>query len=85
MLRPWGKQEQRNPLNDYPEILLVVEGDSAGYSAYVPKLPSLLVTGRSLDEISGRAADAIRIYWELVYSEPSPTSTRREIEVEVPV
>ena len=28
---------------------LVIEGDSAGYSGYVPELPTILVTGSSID------------------------------------
>ena len=43
---------------------LVVEGDSAGYSAYVPELPTILVTGASLDEIESLAAEAIRLSLE---------------------
>ena len=30
---------------------LVIEGDSAGYSAYVPELPTILVTGESIEEL----------------------------------
>jgi len=30
----------------------------------VPELPTILVTGRSVEELTGRAAEAIRIYWE---------------------
>ena len=30
---------------------LVIEGNEEGYSAYVPELPSILVTGGSMDEI----------------------------------
>jgi len=41
---------------------LVIEGDPAGYSAYVPELPTILVTGRSIDELTTRAIDAIRVY-----------------------
>jgi len=63
---------------------LVVEGDPAGYSAYVPELPTILVTGRSIEELTSRAKDAIRIYWENVRTDLSPTSTLREIEVELP-
>jgi predicted RNase H-like HicB family nuclease len=63
---------------------LVIEGDSAGYSGYVPELPAILVTGRSLEELTGRAAEAIRVYWESVRAARSPTSTLREIEVELP-
>ncbi len=40
---------------------LVIEGDSSGYSAYVPELPSILVTGVSSEEITARAAEAIRL------------------------
>ena len=64
---------------------LVIEGDSSGYSAYVPELPSVLVTGRSVEELTTRAGEAIRIFWKHVHTERSPTPTLREIEVEVPV
>jgi predicted RNase H-like HicB family nuclease len=30
---------------------LVVEGDSSGYSAYVPELPTILISGSSLEDI----------------------------------
>jgi predicted RNase H-like HicB family nuclease len=62
---------------------LVIDGDSAGYSAYVPELPTILVTGKSIDELTARAREAIRIYWESVAVERSPTSMVREIEVEL--
>ncbi len=51
---------------------LVIEGDANGYSGYVPELPSILVTGQTIDELTARAAEAIRIYLQ-------------KIEVEVPV
>ena len=41
---------------------LVIEGVSAGYSAHVPELPTILVTGRSVDELTTRAVEAIRLY-----------------------
>ena len=63
---------------------LVIEGDSTGYSAYVPELPTILVTGRSVEELTARAAEAIRIYWETMRTDRSPTSMLREIEVELP-
>ncbi len=53
---------------------LVIEGDAEGYSAYVPELPSILVTGGSMDELTARAREAIRIYWETVQADRSPTS-----------
>ena len=31
---------------------LVIEGVSASYSAYVPELPTILVTGRSVEELT---------------------------------
>ena len=50
---------------------LIIEGDSSGYSGYVPELPAILVTGRSMEELT-RARDAIRIYWESVCTDRSP-------------
>ena len=47
---------------------LVIEGDPTGYRAYVPELPTILVTGRSVEELTARAAEAIRLYWETVLS-----------------
>jgi predicted RNase H-like HicB family nuclease len=64
---------------------LVIEGDPNGYSAYVPELPSILVTGRTMEELTVRAGEAIRVYWEHMCTERSATSTLREIEVDVPV
>ena len=64
---------------------LLIEGDESGYSAHVPELPAILVTGRSVDELTRRATDAIQIYWESVQAEASPTAFLREIEVEIPV
>ena len=43
-----------------PKYSLVIEGDPTGYSAYVPELPTILVTGRSLEELTTRATEAIR-------------------------
>ncbi len=62
---------------------LLIEGESGSYSAYVPELPAVLVTGASIDELVGRAKVAIRLYWESLGMDRSPTSTFREIEVEL--
>jgi predicted RNase H-like HicB family nuclease len=64
---------------------LVIEGDSNGYSAYVPELPTILVTGASVDELSARAREAIRLYWQNLQIDRSPTSQVREIEAELQV
>jgi len=45
---------------------LIIEGDPTGYSAYVPELPTILVTARSLEELTTRATEAIRLYWESI-------------------
>jgi predicted RNase H-like HicB family nuclease len=50
----------------------------------VPELPTIIVTARSVEELTTRASEAIRVYWETVNAERSPTSTLREIEVELP-
>lgn len=63
---------------------LTIEGDSGSYSAYVPELPAILITGSSIDEVTARSAEAIRLYWETVRTEPSPSATTREIEVDLP-
>lgn len=39
---------------------LLIEGGPAGYSAYVPELPTILVTGGSIDELTARAKEATR-------------------------
>ena len=61
------------------------EGNSIGYSAYVPELPTILVTGASIDELTARASEAIRLYWDTMRAERSPTSQWKEIEVELAV
>lgn len=62
---------------------LVIEGSPGAYSAYVPELPAILVTGASMDEISSRAGQAIQLYWENLSMDHSPTAQVREIEVEL--
>jgi predicted RNase H-like HicB family nuclease len=37
---------------------LLIEGDESGYSAHVPELPAILVTGRSMEELTRRAGSA---------------------------
>jgi predicted RNase H-like HicB family nuclease len=64
---------------------LLIEGDESGYSAHIPELPAILVTGRSVEELTQRATDAIQIYWESVQAEASPTAFLKGIEVEIPV
>jgi predicted RNase H-like HicB family nuclease len=63
---------------------LAIEGEPGRYSAHVPELLAILVTGESLDELTARAGEAIRLYWETVRADLSPTSIVREIEVELP-
>jgi len=82
-----------NPTTDWDKGLskvtrkysLVIEGEEGGFSAYVPELPAILVTGRSMDELTTRAAEAIRTYWATLQADRSPTSRVKEIEVELPV
>jgi predicted RNase H-like HicB family nuclease len=64
---------------------LVIEGDDTGYSGYVPELPTILVTGKSTEELTARAKEAVRVYWETLHTDLSPAATIREIEVELPV
>ncbi len=64
---------------------LLIEGDESGYSAHVPELPTILVTGKSIDELTGRAIEAIQLWWENSDVRASPTAVRTEIEVELPL
>jgi len=64
---------------------LLIEGDESGYSAHVPELPTILVTGKSVEELTRRASEAIRLYWETTHAEVSSTAFRKEIDVELPV
>lgn len=49
----------KNPAGPYS---LVIEGGASRYSAYVPELPAILVTARSVDQLMARATEAVRIY-----------------------
>jgi predicted RNase H-like HicB family nuclease len=40
---------------------LLIEGGASGYSAHVPELPTILVTGKSIDELTRRATEAIQL------------------------
>ena len=62
---------------------LLIEGDESGYSAHVPELPSILVTGKSVDELRARAREAIELWWESNATERSPTAVQTEVEVEL--
>lgn len=55
-----------------------------GFSAHVPELPSILVTGDSVEQLRTRAVEAIQLYWDVLRAERSPTSTVAEIDVELP-
>jgi predicted RNase H-like HicB family nuclease len=63
---------------------LLIEGNKSGYSAHVPELPTILVTGKSIDELTQRATEAIQLWWESDRLGASPTALRTEIEVELP-
>ena len=64
---------------------LVIERGPTGHSAYVPELPSILVTGNSDSELTRRASEAIKLYFDVLRDTRSATSELLEIEVEVPV
>jgi predicted RNase H-like HicB family nuclease len=64
---------------------LLIEGDESGYSAHVPELPAILVTGKSIDELTIRAVEAVQLWWESSDLNASPTAMRAEIEVELPL
>ena len=49
------------------------------------KILTILVTGKSIDELTRRATGAIQLWWEMTKPAASPTALRKEIEVELPV
>jgi predicted RNase H-like HicB family nuclease len=63
---------------------LVIEGDESGFSAHVPELPTILVTGKTMEELTRRAGEAIQLWWETSGTVSSPTAFRTEIQVELP-
>jgi predicted RNase H-like HicB family nuclease len=63
---------------------LVIEGKAGAYSAYVPELQTILVTGRTPREIETRAKKAIQLYWEHLEKDTSPRVIFRQVEVELP-
>ena len=63
---------------------LVMESGPAGFSAYAPELPAILVTGGTTEELTARAVEAIKVYWEVPRADMSPTATLHEIDVELP-
>jgi predicted RNase H-like HicB family nuclease len=64
---------------------LVIEGDESGFSAYVPELPAILITGKSIEDLTWRANEAIQLWWETSQAAVSPTAFRTEVQVELPV
>lgn len=62
---------------------LVIDGKPGAYGAYVPEIETILVTGRTIEEITARAKKAIQLYWEHAGPESVPVTTVREIEVEL--
>ena len=63
---------------------LVIEGGEGGYSGYVPELPTILVTGKNVAELTANAKEAVLLYLETLNADRSPASIVHEIEVEVP-
>jgi predicted RNase H-like HicB family nuclease len=63
---------------------LAIEGDEAGYSAYIPELPTILVTGGTIEELTARASEAIQLYWQAVREDRPAAAITREIEVDLP-
>lgn len=63
---------------------LVIEGEPGSYSAYVPEIETILVTGGTIHEITTRAKEAIQLYWEYAPGGAPPAVTVQEIDVELP-
>jgi len=66
------------------KFTLVIEGKPGSYGAYVPELQTILVTGRTIQQIKTRAKEAIELCWEHTSSVASPAVRVQEIEVQLP-
>jgi predicted RNase H-like HicB family nuclease len=62
---------------------LVIDGEPGAYGAYVPEIESILVTGKTIDEITSRARTAIQMYREHVGDAPPSSIMLRTVDVEV--
>jgi predicted RNase H-like HicB family nuclease len=56
---------------------LLIEGDESGYSAHVPESPTVLVTGKSIEELARRATEAIRLWGKALKLDHQPRGKRR--------
>lgn len=62
---------------------LVIDGKPGAYGAYVPEIETILVTGRTMGEITARARKAIQLHCEHARPDSGPVTRVREIEVEL--
>ena len=46
------------------QFLIVIEQAIGNYSAYCPDLPECIATGKTIDEVKQRMAEAIKIHLE---------------------
>ena len=46
------------------QFLIVIEQAIGNYSAYCPDLPGCIATGKTIDEVKQRMAEAIKIHLE---------------------
>ena len=64
---------------------VVIEGAEGAYSAYAPDLPGCVVTGASIEEVTGLMREAIELHIESLRSHgeevPKPTTAVRLVEV----
>ena len=51
-------------VNAMERFLIVVEKATGNYSAYCPDLPGCIATGKTIDEVKQRMAEAIKIHLE---------------------
>ena len=63
---------------------IAIEGKPGSYSAHIPELPVILVTGATIEELLARAREAIALYWQAIRTDVPPGFFLREIEVELP-
>jgi len=66
-------------------FVIIIERGRRNYAAHVPDLPVILVTGKTVQQVTQRAEKAIRLYIEQLRRErrpiPNPRTRVKELAV----
>jgi predicted RNase H-like HicB family nuclease len=67
------------------KFAIIIEKGARNYAAYVPDLPVILVSGKTMQQVTRRAEKAIRLYIQELQREkrpiPNPRTRVKELAV----